>query len=120
MSYKICVEYLSEEGEPDSYYLSLQTEKIFFSIEEPYCYTENQIDSLLERKEGHGIGGGGNNNDWTLYAHDGLFHLEYEISGMRKGSTFDWTVEDEKPILEMLDLMKKINTCQSFNILIKK
>ncbi len=111
MSYEIRVEY-NRESE-DSYYLSLKTKQFYFSIEEPYCYSDEEIDSLIE-KEGRGIGGGGNSS-WSLCVQDGLFNLEYEISGMGMGSTFSWTVDDEKPLLEMLNLVKKINKLHQEN-----
>ena len=91
-----------------SYFLSLKTDKFYFAIEEPYCYSDEEIDPLLERKEGSGIGGGGNSS-WSLDVKDGSFHLDYQISGMGGGSSFCWTVDDEKPLLEMLNLVKKIN-----------
>jgi len=108
MPCEIRVVYTSEGQKLDSYRLSLRTEKFFLSIDEPYCYEDDEIDGMLEIKEGCGVGGGGN-SAWSLMIKDGLFHLEYEISGAGMGSTFVWTVEDEKPLLEMLGLMKKIN-----------
>ncbi len=112
MTYEIRVVYMGCDPD-EGYYLSLKTDKFYFSIEEPYCYTK-EIDSEIERKEGSGIGGGGNSS-WSLIFKDGKFQIEYEISGMGTGSTFSWTVVDDKPILEMLNLVKKINKLREEN-----
>lgn len=110
MAYEIGVEIMGDysDEEHPSYFLSLKTDKFYFSIGEPYCYSDKEIDSLLERKKGSGIGGGGNSS-WSLCIVDRSFCLEYNISGLGLDSTFCWTVEDDKPILEMLNLIKKIN-----------
>ena len=111
MVYKIQVTYMSRNLD-EGYYISLRTEKFSFTIDEPYCYNE-EIDHMIERKEGSGIGGGGN-SCWSLNIKDGLFNLEYIISGMGTGSVFCQVLDDE-PLLEMLNLMKKINKLREEN-----
>ena len=61
MTYEIQVDnvWCNLDEECPSYSLSLKTDKFYFFIEEPYCYSDEEIDSLLERKERGGIGGGG-------------------------------------------------------------
>ena len=113
MAYEIqvtCMGYDPDEG----YYISLKTDKFYFCIEEPYCYTDKEIDSMIERKEECGIVGGGNSL-WSLCIKDGSFQLEYEISGMGTGSTFSCALDNDKPILEILELIKKINKLNEEN-----
>jgi hypothetical protein len=109
MAYEIKVSYMSRccpDEEFPSYFISLESDKYYFSIGEPYCYSDKEIDAVLE-----GTGGidGGGNSYWSLTSMNGKFELEYCISGSGLGSTFCWTVDDIKPIVEMLELVKKIN-----------
>ena len=113
MTCEILVEYATSNP-VDGYYLSLRSEKFHFFIGEPYCYSDEDIDALIGRREGFEICGGGN-SCWSLCFNDGSFHIEYIISGLGLDSSFSYSFNDDKPILELLELMKKINKLNQEN-----
>jgi hypothetical protein len=90
----------------ESYYtIELKTAQWCLFIGEPYLY-DNDLDKLIDGKKNGGIGGGGNSN-WSLHKSNGIYVLEFYISGLGDDASFTMPI-DTSVVEDLVRVMKDL------------